>query len=67
VLPVKKTKSKGSRNSSVVSSRLAETAARASGSKYLGMSVRSSVAVAGASDTFRMHVLPAASAVIAGR
>jgi hypothetical protein len=65
--PGEKDEIEGSRNSSVVSSRLVETAASASGSKYLGMSARSSVAVAGASDTFRMQVLPAAGAVIAGR
>jgi len=65
--PVKKMKSNGSRNSSATSVGPPVIATTASGAKYCGTSSMSSLPVLGASETFRMHVFPAASAVMAGR
>src|SRR5277367_1784372 len=66
-LPVKKMKSNGSLRSSVISSRLPETAATDRGSKYFGMRSNKSLLVAGKpSETLRMQGLPAARTLTAG-
>ena len=66
-LPVKKMKSKGRASSAPISSRPPVTMLTASGAKYCGISRASSAATVGVVLAgFRITVLPAASAAMAG-